>query len=89
MTHVHAPVLKTREEIAARAHDIHPVQFTTRAFLTTLTAVFIAAGWLAGRSWYVLVFVALWTASRLMWLGSCVRMGYTLGRKHTIVPNRE
>lgn len=87
MTHVHAPVLKSREEIAAKAHDIHPVQFAVRSFITVAAGVFIAAGWVLGRSWYLLVYSFLWSCSRLSWLGSCVRMGYALGRKHKIVPN--
>lgn len=89
MTHVHAPVLRQKSDIAEQAKNVHPVQFTVRAFITVLSAVFIALGWTIGRTWFVTVFSVLWIASRLSWLGSCTRMGYALGRKHNIVPERE
>lgn len=89
MTHVHAPVLRTRDEIAAQAKDIHPVQFTVRAIITALSAVFVALGWIVGRSWFTVVFVTLLAASRASWLAQSARYGYLKGAKHKLVPDKE
>jgi len=85
-SHVHAPVLRSNAEIAEKAKNIHPLRFTGRLLLTIVTGVFVSLGWVAGRSWFVVVFTALWTASRLAWLGQCTRMGYHQGRKSKITP---
>lgn len=89
MTHVHAPVIRSHAEIAEQARNIHPVQFTVRTVITLLSAVFVAVGWSIGRTWFLFVFTVLWAGSRLAWLASCMKMGYALGRKHNIVPERE
>lgn len=89
MTHVHAPVIRSHDEIVKRAREIHPGQFFVRTLLTTISALFIALGWTIGRSWFVVAYTALWIASRLSWSWTCARMGYALGRKHNIVPERE
>jgi hypothetical protein len=76
-------------EIAAKARDIHPVQFTGRMLLTTVTFIFMSLGWIAGTSWYTVVFSVLWTASHLKWLGLCVRYGFVKGARHSLVPKSE
>lgn len=85
MAHVHAPVIRSNEEIAAKAKDIHPLQFTGRVLLTVITAVFVGIGWVVGRSWYLTVFSTLWLFSRTAWLAQCIRAGYHIGRKSTMV----
>lgn len=89
MTHVHTPVLRSREEISAQAKNIHPVQLTVRVFLTAISAVFVALGWLVGRSWFLVTFSVLWAASRASWLGACTRYGYNTGAKNKVVPDKE
>lgn len=89
MAHVHAPVIRSHAEIAERARNIHPGQLFVRAFLTIISALFISLGWTIGRSWFVVAFTFLWIGSRLSWAYTCSRMGYALGRKHNIVPERE
>jgi hypothetical protein len=84
-----APVVTSNAEIAAKARDIHPVQFTGRMLLTTITFVFMSLGWVAGTSWYLAVFSVLWTASHLKWLGLCVRYGFVKGARHSLVPKGE
>lgn len=89
MTHVHAPVLRSRQELSAQAENVHPVQLTVRAILMALSAVFVALGWLVGRSWFTVVFIALWSGSRVSWLGACVRYGYHTGAKNKLVSDKE
>lgn len=86
-THVHDPVIKpANSEIAAKAREVHPAQFTARAMLTTITFVFMSLGWIAGTSWYLTVFSFLWAGSHLKWLGLCVRYGFVKGAQHSLVP---
>lgn len=89
MTHVHAPVIRPNSEIAAQARDIHPVQFTVRMLMTLLAAVFTALGWVVGRSWFVIVFLVLWSVNRIAWLGKCSQYGYAKGAKLNLVPRDE
>jgi len=88
--HVHDPVIRpSRDDIAAKAREVHPVQFASRAALTTITFIFMSLGWVAGTSWYLTVFSFLWTASHLKWLGLCVRYGFVKGARQSLVPNKE
>lgn len=86
MTHVHAPVLRGNADIAEKARDIHPLQFTGRLLLTTITGIFVALGWIAGAAWFSVVFSVLWTASRVSWLGQCTRYGFRKGARVKVVP---
>lgn len=86
MTHVHAPVLRGNAEIAEKARDIHPLQFTGRMLLTSVMSVFFAVGWIAGTAWFVTVFSVLWTASRLAWLAQTARYGFHKGSRVKLVP---
>lgn len=87
-THVHAPVITrpSRADIAAKARDVHPVQFTSRMLLTTIAAVFVALGWTAGTTWFVTAFSFLWAVHHVAWFGMCVRHGYHKGARHVMVP---
>lgn len=87
ITHVHDPVIRpSRDAIAAKAREVHPVQFTSRAVLTMIAAVFVALGWAAGTFWFALVFTFLWGIQHIAWLGLCIRHGYHKGARHVMVP---
>jgi hypothetical protein len=73
-------------DIAAKAREVHPVQFTGRMLLTTVTFFFMSLGWIAGNGWYTVVFSVLWIAGHLKWLGLCVRYGFVKGARHNLVP---
>lgn len=86
-THVHDPVIRPSNElIAAKARDVHPVQFTSRMLLTTIAAVFVALGWTAGTAWFVTAFSFLWVVHHVAWFGMCIRHGYHKGARHVMVP---
>ena len=86
MTHVHAPVIKTNADIAAKARDIHPVQFVKRLLLTSALFLLTAVGWTAGTAWFVLVFSILWTLHRTSWCVMVMRYGFVKGARFSIVP---
>lgn len=85
-THVHAPVLKPKSEIAEQAREIHPFRFTGKLVLTTIAAVFISLGWIAGALWFAAAFSVLWTFNRVRWTGQCIRLGYHTGARSKLVP---
>ena len=86
MAHTDAPVLKPRSEIASKAKDIHPLKFTARTLLTTISFVFVALGLIAGSLWFSVVFSFLWIGNRAGWLGQCIRYGFHKGARHEMVP---
>jgi len=86
MTHIHAPVIRPNSEIAERARNIHPVQFTARLLLTVVTSVFVALGWVVGTAWFTVAFSVLWAGNRVKWLWQCVRYGYVKGARLKVVP---
>lgn len=88
MAHVHAPVIRPNSEIAQRAREVHPAQFTSRLVVTTIAFFFTALGWVAGTVWFVVIFSALWTVNRLAWLGKCTQYGFVTGARYKIVPNQ-
>lgn len=73
-------------EIAAKAREVHPLQFAGRMLLTTITFIFMSMGWIAGNAWYTTVFSFLWVAGHMKWLGLCVRYGFVKGARHSLVP---
>lgn len=87
MTHVHAPVIRTNSEIAAKAREVHPLQVTGRVLLTTILFIFTSIGYLTGTSWFLTVFTFLWVANHVRWLGQATRYGYHKGARHQMVPN--
>lgn len=84
-THVHEPVLRSSSEIAEKAKNIHPLQFTARALFTLVAFLFTAIGWVVGASWFGLVFSVLFVASRLWWIGQCLRIGFLTGAQYKFV----
>jgi len=85
-THVHDPVVRpSKAAIAAKAREVHPVQFTVKALLTSIAAVFVALGWVAGTAWFATVFLFLWAVQHIAWLGLCIRHGYHKGARHVMV----
>lgn len=89
-THVHEPVIRPSNAlIASKAREVHPARFTGRALLTTISAFFVALGWIAGTAWFVAAFSVLWTAHHVSWLGMCARHGYHKGARHEMVPIKE
>lgn len=84
-THVHEPVIKPNSEIAERARDIHPVQFLRHLVITLIAGFFVGLGVIVGGAWFVVVFITLWTASRLAFLGQCTRYGFHKGARTKLV----
>jgi hypothetical protein len=87
-THVHEPVLRSNSEIAEQVQNIHPWQFAARVLLTAVGFPFTAFGWLAGTSWFVVVFSTLWAVNRTAWLGQCVSYGFHKGARYKLVPKK-
>ena len=83
------PALTSNAEIAAKAREVHPAQFTGRMLLTSVMFVFVSLGWVAGTSWFLAAFTSLWVFSRVKWLGHCIRYGFVKGAGHRLVPNKE
>lgn len=80
-THVHAPVLKTKSEIAEQAREFHPVRFTSHLIVNTVAFLITAAGWTVGAAWFAIAFTVLWTMSRIAWTGQCFSAGVRLGAR--------
>jgi hypothetical protein len=84
-THVHEPVLRSPGEIAEKARNIHPLQFTGRILFTLVAFLFTAIGWTVGAAWFGLVFSVLFVASRSFWAWQCIRIGFQLGARYKFV----
>lgn len=84
-THVHEPVIRPNSEIAERAREVHPVQFTRWLLLTIVASLFTIIGWSAGTLWFVVTFSTIWAFSRSMFLGQCVRYGFHKGARVKLV----
>lgn len=60
MAHVHDPIIQpSRAQIAARAREIQLVPLLKRSVLTTVLFLLASIGWVAGTSWFLLVFSVL------------------------------
>lgn len=73
------PALPTTNDIAGKA-AAYPFWATIgRVLLTAVLSVLITAGWLAGSTWFGVVFTILWIWSYISWAWSAVVLGYRKG----------
>lgn len=75
-THVHEPVIKPSSEIAEKAREIHPIQFTRWLLLTLIASFFVGIGMVAGGVWFGLVFTVLFVINRSQFFAQCTRYGF-------------
>lgn len=76
-----APALPVTGDIAVKAAGYPFLATAGRIVLTVLLAALISAGWLAGSTWFGMVFTLLWTWDHLRWAGAAVSVGYRAGAK--------
>lgn len=88
MTHVHAPVIKPRAEIARQAREAHPVLAVKRALITAVFAFFTAIGWTAGTIVFVTLFSIFWTFHSTKWCFMSMKMGWDIGVHNQMVPKK-
>jgi hypothetical protein len=59
-------------EVADRTHPLHVID-------TVILGILVGIGWVVGRSWWLLVFCAVFAARGLAAYGLAIRHGYRMG----------
>lgn len=83
-----APALPTTSDIATQAAQFSFLATTGNLLLTIIFGILISLGWLAGSTWFGVVFTILWTQHHLRWAYQSVVVGFRAGSRAKTEPRK-